>query len=133
MSDNESDTTIAIEVGRGKSSKISNADVLSKAREVALKNRRTRQKDKLAARLAELRAQLGDVDNEQLERVVKHLINTEDHHRSKLLAATEKLNDQMRKVNDNIQVLSGKMEHVRPTRMKALSELSSVSESTRKG
>ena len=138
MSDDDSETTMTVvfEPRGSKSAVRTNAqdEQLSKARDKALFNRRTKTKAKLEARLAELRTALGgDLNNEQLERAVRHLIHIEEHHRSKLSAATEKFNEQIKKVNENLHVLAGKIEQVRPTRMKALSELSSVSESTRKG
>ena len=137
MSDNESDTmTIEFEpqckssksVGRRSASQ---DDQLTKARNIALTRRRIKQKQKLTARIAELRAQIGDADTEQLEKAVKHLIKLEDHHRSKLLAATEKQNENIKKVNNNINRLTNKVEQIRNPRVKTLSELSSVVESRR--
>ena len=128
MSDNESDTTMTVEFAapRHRSINKSNArsasqdDQLANARNVALTNRRVKSKAKLEARLAELRAQLGTVDNEQLEKVVKHLIRTEEHHRSKLLKATDRQNEQINKINDSLHRLSAKIEQMRapPTRIR---------------
>ena len=135
MSDNDSDHTMTIEFeprqksGKSVARTTSQADQLTKARNIALTNRRIKQKQKLTARIAELRAQIGNADNEQLEKAVKHLIKLEDHHRSKLLAVTERQNENVKKLNDKINRLTDKIEQIRFPRVKTLSELSSVVES----
>ena len=87
----------------------------------------------MEARLAELRRVMGDLSNDQLDRVVKQLIETEDRHRSKLTSLTEKFTEELRKVHDLLRVVKATVEkaltkHARPL---SLSDVSSVSASTR--
>ena len=117
MSDSEDTMTVEFE-SRSKSSRgvarsTSQDDQLTKARNVALTNRRMKTKEKLEARLIELRGQLGNIDNEHLEKAVKHLIKIEEHHRSKLLASYEKQNEQIRRLNDSVSRLADKVEQIR--------------------
>ena len=139
MSDSEDTMTVEFE-SRSKSSRgvarsTSQDDQLTKARNVALTNRQMKTIEKLEARLIELSGQLGNIDNEHLEKAVKHLIKIEEHHRSKLLASYEKQNEQIRRLNDSVSRLADKVEQIRAPqiRAKALSELSSVAESSRRG
>ena len=64
-------------------------DQLSRARMCAIRNRKIRAKKICEERLMNLRQSLGDLHNDQLEKVVGHLIQTEEHHRSKLNSLVE--------------------------------------------
>ena len=78
---------------------------LARARETALYNRRSKLKTKLELRLSELRAQLGDLGSDQLQRVVTKLVETEDHHRSKLADLTEKINKRLQSIHEELHAL----------------------------
>ena len=78
---------------------------LAKARETALYNRRTKLKAKLEEKLSDLRNKLGDLRNDQLERVVKHLCEIEDHHRSKLAASNETMNKRLQSIHEELRTL----------------------------
>eukprot|EP00966_Prymnesium_polylepis_P017918 413392-Prymnesium_polylepis.4 len=80
-------------------------DQLARARNVALSNRRIKLKSKLEERLAELRRTMGDLNSDQMERVVKHLVETEDHHRTKLAHLVEKYTAQLAHVHDELKAL----------------------------
>ena len=76
---------------------------LERAREVALNNRRRKMRTKLEARLQDIRSKLGDLRNDQLEKVVLHLIQLEDHHRSKLSTLTQSLTEQLQNLCMEVQ------------------------------
>jgi hypothetical protein len=80
-------------------------DQLSRAREKALKNRRLKLKLKMEHRLSELRQQLGDVNNETLEKAVKLLLQTEEHHRTKLNELPEITNEKLQSINNEIRAI----------------------------
>ena len=80
-------------------------DQLSRAREKALKNRRMKLKQKMEKKLSELRQQLGDVNNETLENTVKLLVQTEEHHRTKLNELTEITNERLQSINSEIRAI----------------------------
>ena len=85
-------------------------DQLTKAREVALKNRRQRLRAKLEARLKELHSQLADSDTGAMEGAVKLLIELEDRHRSKQAALTEQHTAELRDVKDELARLKSSMD-----------------------
>ena len=78
------------------------ADQLARAREIALNNRRVKTRARLEEKLSQLKLIMGDLNNDQLERTVKLLIETEDRHRSKQAALTESLTEQLKKVYEEI-------------------------------
>ena len=78
---------------------------LERARNKALYNRRVKLKAKLEQRLSELRAKLPDLRSDQLERVVKHLVETEDHHRGKLNDLTEMMNKRLQSIFDELHAI----------------------------
>ena len=55
--------------------------------------------------MSELRQQLGDVNNEQLENAVKLLVQTEEHHRTKLNEMTEITNERLQSINSEIRAI----------------------------
>ena len=103
-------------------------DQLARAREVALNNRRVKLRAKLEARLLELRSIMGDQSNEQLIRAVKHLTETEDRLRTKQAALTEKYNEQVKQVYDELRSIRKAMEAT--TGGKRIVPLSQVSSTT---
>ena len=118
----------------GGESRRSNAqtDQLARAREVALHNRRVKLKAKLEQRLAELRSKLPDLRNDQLEKVVRHLIELEDHHRTKLADATELWNKRLQSIFDEMHAMRKGMFDGKPRSSgKSVGTLSDVSKLTR--
>ena len=105
-------------------------DQLALAREKSLYNRRQKLKVKLEIRLAELRSKLGYIHDDQLERVVKHLIETEDHHRSKLNDHTEHFNKKLNDIHNSLHTISKMMVH-RGRSAKSTATLSDVSSLSR--
>lgn len=105
----DTSTEISIDFSRDPSSKggrtSAQDDQLARARETALKNRRVKLRDKLETRLADLRRKLGDLGNDQLERVVRHLIETEDRHRSKLADMTDHMNKTLQYIHDELRAI----------------------------
>ena len=86
---------------------------LNCARQKALKNRRLKLKLKMEKRLSELRQQLGDVNNEQLENAVKLLVQTEEHHRTKLNEMTEITNERLQSINSEIRAIRNSQSEVK--------------------
>ena len=99
---------------------------LAAARQVALDNRRKKLKVKLEAKLAELRSKIGDLRNDQLERVIKHLVETEDHHRSKLNDLTQISNQKLDGIHNELHAIRKAM-YGEPSRTKSMATLSDVS------
>lgn len=89
--------------GEAKPRSVKQDDQLARAREVALANRRVRTRRLLEERLAAIRAKMGDLSNEQLERAVRMLTETEDRHRSKLAALVEEHTSQLRRLTRAIE------------------------------
>ena len=77
-------------------------DQLSRARLAAIKNRKIRAKKLCEERLMNLRQSLGDLHNDQLEKVVGQLIQTEEHHRSKLNSLVESWTQQIQSVHEEM-------------------------------
>ena len=107
------------------------SDQLARAREVALNNRRVKVRAKMEARLAELRTKMGDLSNDQLDRVIRQLIETENHHRSKLASLTEKYTEELRTVNSQLRAIKALVERAPSKQVKPLSDVSSISTSIR--
>jgi cysteinyl-tRNA synthetase len=104
-------------------------DQLRNARAVALKNRRIRAKAKLEQRLAELRAALGDdISTPQMEKMVLKLIDTENHHRSKLAQLQEQHTQELADVKACIRKATAPRESVAP-KIRAPSTVGSVASS----
>ena len=107
--DRDDDTAVSISFSKDPTSKGGRSktqdEQLAAAREVALNNRRRRLKVKLEQRLVELRSKLGDLRNDQIERVVAELIQVEDRHRSKLHEATEHYTDSIDKMSKRLELV----------------------------
>jgi DNA anti-recombination protein RmuC len=126
----DTDTEVSIDfksdpVSKGGRSK-SQEDQLAAARQIALDRRRQKLKVKLEAKLADLRSKLGDLRNDQLERVVKHLIETEDHHRSKLNELHQTFNQTLDGIHSELNSIKKSKLHNEHSR-KSISTLSDVS------
>ena len=107
------------------------ADQLARAREIALNNRRVKTRARLEEKLSQLKLIMGDLNNDQLERTVKLLIETEDRHRSKQAALTESLTEQLKKVYEEIHKVRKDVEKATSKRVRTLSDVRSVSASVR--
>jgi len=138
LDDDESTVTINFQYDIAASEKskpqrtLSQDDQLARAREVALNNRRRKLRAKLETRLAELRGIMGDLNEEQLERVVENLVLTEDRLRTKLNVLTEKHIEELKNIHAEVRRISKMIETGRPsvgTKKHAvpLSSVSSVS------
>lgn len=131
--DRDTETEVSISFDKNPLSKngLSSAQEsqLEKARSVALRNRRAKLKAKLEQRLELLRSQLGDLRNDQIERVVTHLIQTEDHHRSKLNDLTESMNHSLQQIHAELHALRKGIE---PRSSKSIGTLSDVGSSLKK-
>ena len=78
---------------------------LARARAVALNNRRIKLKSKLEERLSELRSVMDGMSNDQIERMVGRLIETEDRHRTKLATVVDRHAQQMSQLYDEVKTL----------------------------
>jgi C4-dicarboxylate-specific signal transduction histidine kinase len=136
LDDDESTVTISFphDISASEKSKPersqSQDDQLARAREVALNNRRRKLRAKLETRLAELRGIMGDLNEEQLERVVENLVLTEDRLRSKLNVLTERHTEELKNIHAEVRRITKLIETGRPsasTSKKVAVPLSSVS------
>ena len=129
--DHDNDTEVSISFSRDPNSRGGRSktqeEQLAAAREVALNNRRQKLKVKLEARLVELRSKMGDLHNDKLERVVSHLIQVEDRHRTKLHEAQESMNEKLQLIHAELVTLkkAASKEHRVPA--KSVGTLSDVS------
>ena len=125
----DDDTEVSISFSKDPTSKGGRSktqdEQLAAAREVALNNRRQKLRVKLEARLVELRSKMGDLHNDQLERVVTHLIQVEDRHRTKLHEAQESMNEKLKLIHTELHALKKAKEHRAPA--KSVGTLSDVS------
>lgn len=98
---------------------------LAAARQVALDNRRRKLKVKLEQRLVDIRSKLPDLGNDQLERVVKEMIQMEDRHRTKLNDLHERMNERLENIQTDLNTI--KKATFKEPRAKSIGTLSDVS------
>jgi uncharacterized membrane protein len=115
----DSSTEVSIDFSRDPTKKggrtSSQDNQLSRAREKALLNRRVKLKAKLEQKLSELRAKLGgDLQSDQLERVVELLVETEDRHRSKLADLTELTNQRLQYIHEELRAMRKSRSEAKP-------------------
>lgn len=89
---------------------------LDKARATAIMNRKLRQKERLEAKLRELRALMGDDMNyEQLGRIATKLLAQEETLRAKQSQQTQIVNDNMQRFTDELAKLRRLVERLLPS------------------
>ena len=108
---NRSDSVISVPVGPKPPPSEQKLKQLEHARKLAVESRKIRQRERLEAKLAQLRS-LGDVSNEHLERVCHLLVETEKEGRKRTNTAVEDINTNMEDMNEEIRAIRTMLQRV---------------------